>query len=69
MSHLKWNAVNASENLEILKRFGDFEYSFQPVHWIERIKEHCSIIETDINPRISGKISFLIISSIKHFIS
>lgn len=64
VAHLKWKAVNASENLEILKRFGDFKYSFQPVHWIERIKEHCCIIENDINPRISGKISFLIISCI-----
>lgn len=32
LAHLKWKAANASENLEILKRFGDFKYSFQPVH-------------------------------------
>lgn len=64
LAHLKWKAVNASENLEIFKRF---EYSFQPVYWMEQINQHCSIIENDINPRISGNISFLIISCIQIF--
>lgn len=53
--HLKWDDVSSIENLEIMRKIGEFQYWLQPVDWINQIDEHLSIIKNYINPSDLGR--------------